>query len=195
MAPRYVGASTATRSPGSMRIFPRPSRTPCDPVAINTSLAVVTTPVSARRSLRAARRGGNPSVRSYWSEPDPYLSNTLLIRCPIDSMGKLSGEGMPPAREMIPGRATTFRISRIALTFIWAVRAASSKSAAGTTRPSRGFWRRPYSTSCTASHGAPGPYPRRICGLRTSGCATRRFPTSTRSPAPRRMPHQGPWSR
>ena len=37
-------------------------------------------------------------------------------------MGKLSGAGIPPAREIIPGRETTFRISRMALTPMLRVR-------------------------------------------------------------------------
>jgi hypothetical protein len=33
-------------------------------------------------------------------------------------MGKLSGEGIPPAREITPGFETTFKISLMALAFI-----------------------------------------------------------------------------
>jgi hypothetical protein len=44
----------------------------------------------------------------------------------IISIGKLSGEGIPPASEMTPGSETTLRISRIALTVILLVLAARS---------------------------------------------------------------------
>ena len=58
----------------------------------------------------------------------PYLSITIDVNSCIISRGKLSGAGIPPARDTIPGCDTTFKISLITFTYMTLVLSASKRS-------------------------------------------------------------------
>ena len=111
-----------------MRIFPRPSRTPWDPVATKTLPCSALMPRSDRRVERASRRGGEPFSGIILKSTGPILINYHSTKSLDKVHGKLSGAGMPPARDIMPGFAVTLSISLMAFAPILCVRSASKCS-------------------------------------------------------------------
>ncbi len=109
-APRYVGASTSTTSPSSIRTLPSRSRPCWLPVTICTFRAGM--PACAPIHSRS---GACPSVVEYCSAAGPYTSSTRLLAARTSSSGNSSGAGRPPAKLITSGCCVTFRISRMAL--------------------------------------------------------------------------------
>ncbi len=97
---------------------------------MSTCAALTARPWRAISPATHSRSGAKPSLAAYCNASRGVSRRTRSVASRTASTGKVSAEGKPPARERIPGRSVSFRISRIADGFIRAVRAASRQGAA-----------------------------------------------------------------
>lgn len=103
-AARYVGDSTATGVSRSMNNFATRSMPCWEPETTRTCSASQSKSSSKRSLLMRRRNARSPSVVPYCSA----ACGTFTSRT-----GKVSGQGSPPANEIMPGRLATERTSRI----------------------------------------------------------------------------------
>ncbi len=85
----------------------------CEPVVIMSRSLSTGNPFSARNHPRDSSSEGSPAVGPYWKAVLFFETSSREISSSISSMGKRSLSGMPPAKEMIPGRPAIFIKSRI----------------------------------------------------------------------------------
>lgn len=99
----------------SSNTFARRSRALCEPAVTKIYSGVVGIPFCLRSKQSCSRKGPKPSVSEYCKAFVPKWSKALHCNSAKRLIGKLSGAGLPPAKEIIPGVWRFFSISRIAL--------------------------------------------------------------------------------
>src|ERR1700712_3778520 len=89
-------------------------------------------PCSAICVATHSRSGAKPSLAAYCNASRGVSHRTIVVASRIASIGKLSGDGNPPASEMIPGRSVILRISGMTDGFIRSARRAMRHGVDGT---------------------------------------------------------------
>jgi hypothetical protein len=110
IAPRYVGASTSTRSPVSMNVRASSCSASIPPLVMSTSSGVW--PWAAlSMSATAARTAGRPSVGEYCSATAASSSSRSAVMVRRMSTGNVSGAGKPPENVMTSVLAASERMA------------------------------------------------------------------------------------
>ena len=115
IAPRKVGLSHSTTSPGSTSTFNSRSKAWLPPCTGRICVESQFTPSPLRNSATLSRKGPKPSVAPYCSSVVPYLSSASTASREMTSGSSDVLEGLPPAKEIMPGRASSLKMSRMAL--------------------------------------------------------------------------------
>ena len=105
----------------SIKILASKSKPCCEPVVISTWFGST---FHGKLAATCSRKGPKPSLAAYCKADLPSSVNTLVHAAANSVMGKVKGDGKPPAKLMMPGFSVTFKISRITDGFIFSARLA-----------------------------------------------------------------------
>ena len=127
-APRKVGSSARMTSPGSTSALMSRSK-PCVPPCTGKKLARSGVEAASERNSPAlSMKGPKPSVAPYCKSVVPYFASTSTASSEMTSGSKAALEGLPPAKEIMPGLPSSLKISRMAepvMGRMWAANASS----------------------------------------------------------------------